>query len=226
MIVPTTSTKDWQRLARSHGKVWRRGFRIMSLANHWQGAPGFPADVERMFKSARNTAVNDAEILLSTPEYETQLPANGGPAFADLFVLAKSSSGLMTMVVESRVNEPFDSPFNALRWRQGDVIDDRTSLAGLSDILEITVGDASSTRYQLLNRTASVLIEAERYSATTAVMLVHSFSADGDLFEDYEAFGAAMGVSVERGQLMDVGIRFGHRLLLGWLTSPVTQEPQ
>jgi len=194
----------------------------MSLANHWQDALGFPVDVEQMFKSGGNTAINGAELLLSTPEYETQLPANGGPAFADLFVLAKSSHGLMTMVVESRVNEPFDSPFNALRWKQGNEIDDRTSLAGLSDILEITVSDASSTRYQLLSRTASALIEAERYSATTAVMLVHSFSTEENLFEDYESFGAAMGVSVERGQLVDVGIRSGRRLLLGWLSSPVT----
>ena len=53
-------------------------------------------------------------------------------------------------------------------------------------------------------------------------MLVHSFSTEGNLFEDYESFGAAMGVSVERGQLVDVGIRSGRRLLLGWLSSPVT----
>jgi len=52
-------------------------------------------------------------------------------------------------------------------------------------------------------------------------MLVHSFSSERKWFEDYEAFGAAMGVSVAYGQLVDAGVRSGRRLLLGWLTSPV-----
>ncbi len=33
-------------------------------------------------------------------------------------------------------------------------------------------------RYQLLHRTASVVIEAKRFHATTAVMIVHSFSPE------------------------------------------------
>ncbi|NQW20043.1 MAG: hypothetical protein HQ477_04870 [Chloroflexi bacterium] len=221
IVVPTISTKDWKRQLRGHDKPWRDGFRIKSLADHWQGAVGFPVDVQQMFKSAGITGIKDAEMLLSVPEYETELLAKGGPSFADLFVLATSSDGLITMMVESRVDEPFDSIFNSLLWKKGDVIDKRTTLTGLSEILGITVGDASVVRYQLLHRTASALIEAERYSATTTVMLVHSFSSEGMWFEDYEAFGAALGVSVESGQLVDAGIRSGRRLMLGWLTSPI-----
>lgn len=224
VVVPITSTKEWQRLAVSHEKPWQSGYRIMSLANYWQGANGFPADVQRMFESASDTSITDSEMLLSIPEYETELPAYGGPAFADLFVLARSRGGLTAVIVESRVNEPFDSVFGGMRWKKGDVIDQRTTLAGLSEILEISLGDASTTRYQLLHRTASALIEAERYSATTAIMLVHSFSSERKWFEDYEVFGAAMGATTEYGQLVDVGLRSGTRLMLGWLTSPIEEN--
>ena len=101
------------------------------------------------------------------------------------------------------------------------MIDQRASLIGLSEILEITISAASSTRYQLLHRTASALMEAERYSATTAALLVHSFGTEKKLFEDYQSLGSAMGVSVESEHFVDAGIRSGRRLILGWLTSPM-----
>ena len=43
-------------------------------------------------------------------------------------------------------------------------------------------------RYQLLHRTASALIEAERFCAGHALMLVHSFSQTHEWFEDYARF--------------------------------------
>lgn len=86
------------------------------------------------------------------------------------------------------------------------------------------MGDTLDLRHQLLHRTAAALIEAERFSASVAIMLVHSFSPEPEGFGDYAAFGTGMGVSVESGQLMDVGMRSGRRLLLGWLTSPIKED--
>jgi len=46
----------------------------------------------------------------------------------------------------------------------------------LINLLEINNKDISNIRYQLLHRTASALIAAERFCAPHALMLVHSIS--------------------------------------------------
>jgi hypothetical protein len=43
-------------------------------------------------------------------------------------------------------------------------------------------------RYQLIHRTVSALIEAERLGAKNAMMLVHSFSQSNEWFNDYCEF--------------------------------------
>ena len=226
ILVPATSTKDWQMLLRDPVKQWRHGYSAKSLADHWQGEHGFPADVKRMFETASVPGITDAEMLLGIPEAGTKLPGGGYDSQTDLFVLAKCRDGLITITVEGKVSESFDQIVE--RWLHKDqrAANRQERLDGLCKILGIGVGDAMGLRYQLLHRTASALIEAERYSATTAVMLVHSFSSERKWFEDFVAFGATMGVSVEAGRLVDVGMRLNRRLLLGWLTSPVKEDSE
>lgn len=224
ILVPATSTKDWQKLLRDPVKQWRHGYSAKSLADHWQDEKGFPVDVKRLFNSANVPGITDAEMLLGIPEAGTKLPGGGYDSQTDLFVLAKASDGLITITVEGKVNESFDQIVEKWLHKDERVANRQERLDGLCKILGIDVSVAMGLRYQLLHRTASALIEAERYSATTAIMLVHSFSNERKWFEDYEAFGAALGVSVEYGQLVDAGIRSGRRLLIGWLTSPVKED--
>jgi hypothetical protein len=47
-------------------------------------------------------------------------------------------------------------------------------------------------RYQLLHRTASAIITARDFHASTAVMVVHSFSPEGKWRGDFIAFCDAM----------------------------------
>ena len=42
-----------------------------------------------------------------------------------------------------------------------------------------------SIRYQLLHRAASAMVEARRFNAAHAMMLVHSFSPSDEWFDDY-----------------------------------------
>ena len=221
ILVAAKSTEDWRKLLQDPQKQWRQGYSAKSLADSWQDAGGFPSAVQRMFRSATVQGINDAVMLLGIPEHTTGLPGGGFPSYTDLFVLAKCSDGLITMAVEGKVSEPFGEIVD--KWLHRDEHDGnrRVRLEGLCGILELEVDDVLGLRYQLLHRTAAALIEAERFSASTAVMLVHSFSPEREWFDDYAAFGKAMGVSIEPGQLVDVGMRSGRRLLLGWLTSPV-----
>jgi hypothetical protein len=51
------------------------------------------------------------------------------------------------------------------------------------------------------------LIEAERFCAGHALMLVHSFSQTHEWFEDYAAFARLLGCEAKVGAIQHVGER-------------------
>lgn len=207
IVVPATSTKEWPQSSSTN-----------ALAACWQGANGFPRKIKRMFKVATVPGINDAEMLFGVPTHTTNLPGRGGPPFADLFVLAKRGDGLITMIVEGKASQTFNMTIEKWLNQNKNEANRRVRLNGLCEKLEIEVGDVTGLRYGMLHRTAVAVIEAEQFSASTAVMLVHSFGDERKWFDVYAEFANAMGVSVEPGKLSDAGIRSGRRLFLGWLS--------
>ena len=73
-------------------------------------------------------------------------------------------------------------------------------------------------RYQLLHRTASAVIEAERFGTDIAAMIAHSFSLERKWFEDYALFVDLMGVNGTNGELETIVLPNGTCLYLGWAT--------
>lgn len=71
-------------------------------------------------------------------------------------------------------------------------------------------------RHQLLHRTASALIEAERFHATDTAVIVHSFSPERRWLEAYERFCDLLGCKAEVGVPAVVTVPDGKRLVLGW----------
>jgi hypothetical protein len=69
-------------------------------------------------------------------------------------------------------------------------------------------------RYQLLHRTVSAILEAKRFHAKYAVMLVHSFSDSDQWLPDYERFVSLLGTSGAPNQLVNVDNRHGIPLFL------------
>jgi hypothetical protein len=51
--------------------------------------------------------------------------------------------------------------------------------------------------YQLLHRTASAVIEAERFKTDAAAMIVHSFSPERMRFEDFVQFASLFNVAMK-----------------------------
>jgi len=72
-------------------------------------------------------------------------------------------------------------------------------------------------RYQLIHRTASALLEADRFCASHALMLVHSFSQSHAWFEDYAAFVGLYGREAVVNGVVHVGQVGGKELYLGWV---------
>lgn len=61
---------------------------------------------------------------------------------------------------------------------------------------------SGSIRYQVLHRAASALIEAERFRADTALVMVHSFSSEDLGLPDFQAFTQLFGVASARDKIV------------------------
>jgi hypothetical protein len=73
----------------------------------------------------------------------------------------------------------------------------------------------------LFHRTACALIEARRFFATSAAVLVHSFGARRESFLECQSFVALLGGLLRRpGELARVPPREGIDLFLGWAEAP------
>lgn len=114
------------------------------------------------------------------------------------------------------MKEEFGPPVGKKREDSSPGVKER--LDYLCDLLGITGHDLDNIRYQLLHRTASALIEADRFCAKQALMLVHSFSQTHKWFYDYAAFAALFDQDVTPNSPVFAGKRSGKHLYLGWVT--------
>jgi hypothetical protein len=174
ILIPTQSHEDWRRLLARPDRHWKAGFSAMTLARSWEAADGFPPEVCEMFRSSAEPQLRAIEPLLVIPEYQIRLPGGKRASQTDVFVLARTSGGLVTIAVEGKVDEPFGP---TLAERQSE--QSAGAAVRLTFLLEcLGLGDVpGSVRYQLLHRAASAIIAAQQYFASRAVMLIHSFSA-------------------------------------------------
>jgi hypothetical protein len=68
-----------------------------------------------------------------------------------------------------------------------------------------------------LHRTAAAIIEARRFHARQAMMMVHSFSQAEKGFADYAAFVSRFGAAAAVNGLCRVGQRSGVGLWFAWV---------
>jgi hypothetical protein len=166
---------------------------------------------------AGNPAVADLELLLAIPEHQVRLPGGGRASQTDLWVLAKDAAGLCSIAVEGKVAEPFGPTVG--EWLHEASPGKLERLAFLQAELGLTGEISRSIRYQLLHRTVSAVLEARRFGARRAMLLVHSFSQEHLWFNDYAAFAEALGVSQVRvGEVLAAReLPGGMDLYVGWV---------
>ena len=87
----------------------------------------------------------------------------------------------------------------------------------LCAVLGLTPKPNDDIRYQFLHRTASAIIEANRFYAKHAVMLVHSFSQTDEGFTDYKRFLSLFTVTGEVNRIISVGRVSGVDLHFAWV---------
>jgi hypothetical protein len=161
------------------------------------------------------TQFPDLEMLLALPEHQVALPGGGRPSQNDIWVLARSGDGLVSIAVEGKVAEAFGPTI--ADWSVDASAGKSARLAFLLQELGLSPTPPGTVRYQLLHRTASALIEARRFCAKRAVMLVHSFSQSHQWFEDYSSFAVLFGVDAQVNEVSRLGEVGGIQLYAAWV---------
>lgn len=213
ILIPTKGPEDWKHLLADPDRHWKEGYAAYSLAHRWEDAKGFPGEVEEALASV--PALEDVELLLAIPEYKFSLPGGGGASQTDIFCLGRNRHGLVAIMVEGKVNESFGPLVS--EWSVDPSPGKIKRLNFLCRTLELDPDQVQEVRYQLLLRTASAIMEAKRYKALTAAMLVHSFSPTYNWFEDYAAFAALFGIDTSMDQVHFAGKMAGTHLYLAWI---------
>ena len=213
IYIPAKSAEQWAQFLAEPVKHWRTGYSARSLAYSWQEADGFPAEVRNALSSC--PALSSLELLLAIPEHQVPLPGGSRPSQNDIWVLARSGAGLVSIAVEGKVSEPFGPTVQ--EWMEDGSPGKETRLAFLCRELGIAIAPPPSLRYQLLHRAASAVIEAKRFCAPTALMLVHSFSQRHLWLEDFQMFASVLGCTAAVNQVAHVGVRGGVDLYIAWV---------
>jgi hypothetical protein len=120
------------------------------------------------------------------PEFKVPLPGGARASQNDIFVLARSSAGPVSIMVEGKVSESFGPTVEQWRYEASAGKHER-----LNFLLRTVGRDAApvgAIRYQLLHRAASAFLTGEQYRAAAAVLLVHSFSEELVGWPDYQEF--------------------------------------
>ena len=222
IYTPATKPEDWKSLLAEPEKHWKRGYSAMSLAYAWQNSNGFPPAVKRAFGESGIEVFKECEILFAFPEHQVPLPGGKAASQNDLFVLAKGHDQLISIAVEGKASEPFDKTVS--EWFKKPSPGKEKRLKFLCEELSLDKNQVSDVRYQLLHRTASAIIEAERFNAHHALMLVHSFSKTQEWFTDYSDFMALFGVSAKSDTIQMATNLRGLFLYLGWVSDEVELE--
>jgi hypothetical protein len=215
IFIPATKPEDWKSLLAEPEKHWRKGYSARSLAYCWQEAEGFPECVKKAFSQSNISILHNIELLLAIPEYQVSLPGGSRPSQNDIFVLAKGDGQLISITVEGKVSEPFDKTIS--EWLQDRSRGKQVRLNFLCNELDLDKAMVSNIRYQLLHRTASAIIEAKKFNAPNALMLVHSFSLSNEWFADYYKFASLFGLEAELNRIHFASNIGGIKLHLGWV---------
>ncbi|MFC2007641.1 DUF6946 family protein [Chloroflexota bacterium] len=217
--IPTNTPEDWKSLLADPDKHWKTGYSAKALAYCWQEAAGFPVEVNKVFKNSSSAVFKDIEMLLAFPEYKVPLSGGRRASQNDIFILAKGNDQMISIAVEGKVDESFGEVIGGWKLKDGGGKKDR--LQFLCEMLQLEMNKIDHIRYQLLHRTASAVIEAKKFNARNALMLVHAFEKTkgnyDQSFRDYCQFLELFRAKGDVDSLVSAKNINGVKLYFGWV---------
>ena len=213
IYIPTNSAEDWKQFLAEPEKHWKRGYSAMALAYCWQEADGIPQDILNVLSQSGD--LQNLEALLVIPEHKVPLPGGITASQNDVWVLARTHRELVSIAVEGKVFETFGPTVG--EWLKDASPGKRQRLNYICELLELEMPVPEHIRYQVLHRTASAVIEAQRFLATQAIMVVHSFSQDDEWYSNYEDFLYLFNASGKANEIVSIGSVSSINLNLAWV---------
>ncbi|MFE3897196.1 MULTISPECIES: DUF6946 family protein [unclassified Priestia] len=222
--MPSKGPENWGELLVNEIEQFKSGYSAKTLAYCWENQNGFLSDIKSSFLDSNIELFKNVELLLGLPEYKVSSPGGSRASQNDIFVLAKGllhekSEQLITIAFEGKVNEDFGrtigkrlglEPSNSLRKRVQFLLE-TLGLERLPDT------DISRLRYQLLYRSVSAILLAQKFTPPNALMLIHSFSESEKGFVDYEKFSFLFGLNAVKNQIIGPIHLNGIDLYFGWV---------
>jgi hypothetical protein len=209
--------RDWQQLLAKPKLHWAPGKSAMSAAASWEAAAAasrLPPEISKVLDAANDPDLTGLELVIAVPEWEVPLPGGKTNSCTDVLAVASNVKGLVVIAVEAKVDEEFGPTIGEKRHAASEGQQQR--LKFLHRTLGLTKELPDDVRYQLLHRTVSAVLTAKTFHASTAVMIVQSFSPESRWLADYQKFCNSLGACGEADAVVPVPGRSGPRLFLGW----------
>lgn len=198
---------------------WKRGRSAYETSFSWLKARGVPAKIRAVLSQAPEW--RDPELLAGFFEHATALDTQVGPSYTDLMAVCGLEAGLGVLAVEGKAGETFGPLVN--EWM--DSPGKQARYAWACAMFGVDAAQCAELRWQLFHRSASAIIEAKRFRADHAVMLVHDFSGVCSSAPDFLTFAEKAGFS---GAAIDAlsapKIIDGVSLRLGWVCDDCEKE--
>ncbi len=213
IYLPSKGPEGWQSFLAEPEKHWRTGYSAKTLAHCWESSDGWlPPEIASLLKP--HGAV---ELLLAIPEHKVRLRGSSpGASQNDVFALVRVGISTFAITIEGKVNEPFGEQVGD--WLHSASDRKRERLQYLCDVLGLRQPLPDDVHYQLLHRTASAVIEAQRFKTDAAAMIVHSFSPDKMWFDAFERFASLFGAKASPNELIAVRPDSTPPIFIGWAT--------
>ena len=202
---------------------WKQGRSAKAVADSWFQANDLPPRVRAVLEQSPD--FKGAELVDAWLERCTDLGDRRGSASqTDLLAVLGIGDELAVMGVEAKVTESFGPLVSEWIGNGSEGKEDR--LQRLCLMLGFDPSDVGNLRYQLFHRTAAAILEARRYRARKAVLMVHSFCEDATGLADFLTFFEQMGVrGAGRDFVSEPKQVGGIELWIGW-TSDCCPQPQ
>jgi hypothetical protein len=208
IYIPSLGPQSWQALLADPEKQWKTRYSARTIAHCWEEAGGLlPPEIAALFG-------DDAELLIAMPEHKVWLGDIGRPSQTDVFALVKSKNKAIAVAVEGKVNESFGPTIRD--WYLDPSPGKEKRLQRLCDLIDVPFPPPDELHYQLFHRTASAVLEAERFKTDDAAMIVHSFSPEKKWFDAYAPFLGLLGLTASQGELVSKRLSSGRTLYFGW----------
>lgn len=201
---------------------WKQGRSAKAVADTWFQANDLPPRVRAVLD--QSPELKGAELVDAWLERCTDLGDRRGSASqTDLLAVLGVGDELAVMAVEAKVTESFGPLVSEWIGEGSEGKEDR--LQRLCDLLGFQRAEVGDLRYQLFHRTAAAILEARRYRATKAVLMVHSFCDGATGLTDFVAFFGRMGVrGCARDNLSEPASVGGVTLWVGWTSDQCPED--